>query len=174
MISPSGSSTNCGMMSPGVRNAPAGPHAETPHAALVEVVEVVLEAVEEVEADQGRRAHEPGLGEAYVHVPLPAAELPGQAEVLALALEVGLGHLDEPAGAGLGAVGHAEHELPRLLLVDAEIGRQLHRAAHAFRHVDERAVAEHGRIKGREIVVAPRHDGTEVLAYELRVLLHGL
>ena len=41
-------------------------------------------------------------------------------------------------------------ELAGVLLVDAEIGRQLHRAAHARRHVDERAVGEHRRVERRE------------------------
>jgi hypothetical protein len=51
---------------------------------------------------------------------------------------------------------------PVLLLVDAEIGRQLHRAAHARRHIDERAVGEHRRIeRGKEIVVT----GTTVPRY---------
>ena len=44
-------------------------------------------------------------------------------------------------------------ELAGLLLVDAEVGRQLHRAAHALRHVDERAVREHRRVeRGVEVV----------------------
>ena len=45
-------------------------------------------------------------------------------------------------------------ELAGVLLVDAEVGRELHRAAHARRHVDERAVGEHRRIERREEVVA--------------------
>ena len=45
-------------------------------------------------------------------------------------------------------------ELAGVLLVDAEIGRQLHRAAHARRHVDERAVGEHRRVERGEEVVA--------------------
>ena len=54
------------------------PHAqaEAAHAALVEVVEVVLVAVEDVRADQGRGAAEPRFGEADVDVAPPAAELP--------------------------------------------------------------------------------------------------
>ena len=44
-------------------------------------------------------------------------------------------------------------ELARLLRIDAEIGRQLHRTAHALGHVNEGAVGEHGRIqRGEEIV----------------------
>ncbi len=49
-------------------------------------------------------------------------------------------------------------ELAGLGGVDPEVGRELHRAAHAFRHVDERAVGEHGRVQRREEVVAIGHD----------------
>src|SRR3982751_6644500 len=43
-------------------------------------------------------------------------------------------------------------ELAGVLLVHAEIGRQLHRAAHALGHEDERAVGEDSRIqRGIEI-----------------------
>ncbi len=63
-------------------------------------------------------------------------------------------------------------ELPRLLLVDAEVGGQLHRAAHAFGHVDERAVREHGRVERRVVVVRLRHDGAHVLLHEFGVLAH--
>src|SRR6516165_2186158 len=38
-------------------------------------------------------------------------------------------------------------ELAAVALVDAEIGRQLHRAAHARRHIDERAVGKHRRVQ---------------------------
>ena len=48
-------------------------------------------------------------------------------------------------------------ELAAVARVDAEIGRQLHRAAHARRDVGERAVAEHGRIQRREEIVVLRH-----------------
>ncbi len=41
-------------------------------------------------------------------------------------------------------------ELPRVGRVDAEIRRELHRAAHALRHVHERAVGEHRRVERRE------------------------
>ena len=44
-------------------------------------------------------------------------------------------------------------ELAGLGRVDAEIGRQLHRAAHALGHVDEGAVGEHGRVQRREEIV---------------------
>ena len=41
-------------------------------------------------------------------------------------------------------------ELAGVLGVDAEVGRQLHRAAHALRDVDEAAVAEHRRVERGE------------------------
>jgi hypothetical protein len=66
-------------------------------------------------------------------------------------------------------------ELARLGRVDAEVGRQFHRAAHAGRDVDERAVGEHGRIQRRvEVVAIRRHDAAQVLLDQFRVLLHGL
>ena len=47
-------------------------------------------------------------------------------------------------------------ELAGVALVDAEIGGQLHRAAHARRHIDERAVGEHRRVeRGEEVVARP-------------------
>src|SRR5450756_1395576 len=48
-------------------------------------------------------------------------------------------------------------ELSGVALVDAEIGRQLHRAAHARRHVDERAVGKHRRVQSGKIIVRGRH-----------------
>src|SRR5262245_15555116 len=65
-------------------------------------------------------------------------------------------------------------ELPGVGGVDAEVGRQLHRAAHPLRHVDEGAVAEHRRVEGGEEVVAVRHDRAEVRLHEIRVLPHRL
>ncbi len=55
--------------------------------------------------------------------------------------------------------------------VDAEVGRQLHRAAHALRHVDERAVGEHRGVQRGEEVVALRHDRAEVAPHQLGVVL---
>ena len=60
---------------------------------------------------------------------------------------------------------------PVLRLVDAEIGRELHRAAHAFRHVDERAVGEHRRVERGEEVVGDRHHSAEILLHQIGVLL---
>ena len=47
-------------------------------------------------------------------------------------------------------------ELPRVLRVDAEVRRQLHRAAHALRDVGERAVGEDRRVQRREEIVRVR------------------
>ena len=63
---------------------------------------------------------------------------------------------------------------PVLLLVDAEIGRQLHRAAHALGHVDEGAVGEHRRVQRRIEIVGDRDDGAEILLDDLRVLADRL
>ena len=73
-------------------------------------------------------------------------------------------------------LGHDERplELARVGLVDAEVRRQLHRAAHALRDEAERPVREDRRVQRREEVVARRHDGAEVLLDELGVLAHGL
>ena len=63
-------------------------------------------------------------------------------------------------------------ELAGILLVDAEIGRQLHRAAHARRHVDERAVGKHRRIERGEEIVGDRHHRAEIFPHQLRMLVH--
>ena len=76
-----------------------------------------------------------------------------------------IGHIGALVGDDQGAL-----ELPGVLGVHAEIGRELHRAAHARRHVDEGPVGEHRRIEGRIIIVALRHDGEEVLLHQFRVL----
>ena len=65
-------------------------------------------------------------------------------------------------------------ELPGVLGIDPEVGRELHRAAHARRHVDERAVGEHRRVQRRVEVVAVRHDGAEIFPHQLRMLAHRL
>ena len=65
-------------------------------------------------------------------------------------------------------------ELPRIAFVDAEIGRQFHRAAHARRDVDERSVREHGAVEGGEIIVRHRHHSADVLAHQLGMLLQSL
>ena len=64
-------------------------------------------------------------------------------------------------------------KLPGVARVDAEIGRELHGAAHALGDVDKRAVGEHGRVEGGEIIVGVGHDRTEVFAHQLGVFAHG-
>ena len=65
-------------------------------------------------------------------------------------------------------------ELTGVAGVDAEVGAQLHRAAHAFGNEHEAAIGEHRRVERGEIVVTHRHHGAQVLADQLRVLLDGL
>src|SRR5207237_2691181 len=65
-------------------------------------------------------------------------------------------------------------ELAGVLRVDAEVGRQLHRAAYALGDVDEGTVAEDGGVEGREEVVRVGNHGTQVLLDQLRMLLHRL
>ncbi|CAI2789601.1 Uncharacterised protein [Serratia ficaria] len=57
--------------------------------------------------------------------------------------------------------------------VDAEVGRQLHRAAHALRHVDEGAVRGHGGVQRGEEVIVGRHHAAQVPAHQIRVFLNG-
>ena len=65
-------------------------------------------------------------------------------------------------------------ELPGVGRVDAEVGAQLHRAAHALGDVGEAAVAEDGRVERGEEVVGVRHDRAEVLLHQLGMVVHGL
>ena len=65
-------------------------------------------------------------------------------------------------------------ELPRPFAVDAEVGGQLHRAAHALGDVAEGAVGEDGRVQGRVEVVGVGHNGADVLPHEVRVVLDCL
>ena len=61
-------------------------------------------------------------------------------------------------------------ELAGLRGVDAEVGGELHRAAHALRHVDEGAVAEDRGVERREEVVRVGHHRAQVLLHQLGVL----
>ena len=63
-------------------------------------------------------------------------------------------------------------ELPGLRRVDPEVRGQLHGAAHAPRHVAERAVAEDGGVQRREEVVGVGHHGAEIRLDQRRVLAH--
>lgn len=73
-------------------------------------------------------------------------------------------------------VGHDEGalELAGAGGVDAEVGAELHGAAHAAGNVDEGAVGEDGRVEGRPVVVAVADYRAEVLAHQVGVVLHGL
>ena len=73
-------------------------------------------------------------------------------------------------------LGHNQRplELPRLRRVDAEVRRQLHRAAHALRHIHKRSIAEHRRIQRRIEVVRVRHHRPQILLHQFRMLLHRL
>ena len=73
-------------------------------------------------------------------------------------------------------VGHDKGtlELPRVSGVDAEVAAQLHGTAHALGDVDERAVAEDCRVEGGIEVVAIGHDGAQVLAHQVGMLLDGI
>ena len=63
-------------------------------------------------------------------------------------------------------------ELAGARAVDAEVGRQLHRAANAFRDVAERPVREDGRVERGEKVVGVRNDRSQVLANQIRMVLN--
>jgi hypothetical protein len=76
-------------------------------------------------------------------------------------------------GAGVGD-DQGALELPGVGGVDAEIGRQLHRAAHALGDVDEGAVGEYRRVQAGVLVVARRHHRAQVLAHHFRMLADRL
>ena len=65
-------------------------------------------------------------------------------------------------------------KLPCVAGIDAEIAAQFHRTAHAFGDVDERPVGEYGRVEGGKVVVAIGHDGAQVLAHQIAMLLDGI
>ena len=65
-------------------------------------------------------------------------------------------------------------ELARVLRIDAEIGRQLHRAAHAFGDVNEGAVRKDRAVQRCEEVVMLRHHLAEPLLHQLGIFLHRL
>ena len=56
--------------------------------------------------------------------------------------------------------------------VDAEIGRKLHRAAHALGDVAERAVGEDRRVQRGEKVVVVRHHRAEIFLHQVGMVLH--
>ena len=95
----------------------------------------------------------------------------GRVQLVLVALRRGAAFEVADLAAGLGDDQRAL-ELAGVARVDAEVRRQLHRAAHAGRDVDERAVGEHGRVQRRVEVVARRHHAAEVALDQLGVVLH--
>ena len=73
-----------------------------------------------------------------------------------------IAHISALVGDDQGAL-----ELAGLLRIDAEIGGQLHRAAHAGRHIDEGAVGKHRRVERRVEIVGDRHDRAEIFLHQL-------
>src|SRR5687768_2062113 len=64
-------------------------------------------------------------------------------------------------------------ELSGLLRIDAEVGRQIHRALDTFRDKAEGAVRKHGRVKRRIIVVTHGHYRAEILLHQFGVSMHS-
>ena len=58
--------------------------------------------------------------------------------------------------------------------IDAEIGRKLHRAAHAFGDVTKRTVGENGGVQRGKKIIRVGHDHAEIFADEIGMLLHRL
>ena len=65
-------------------------------------------------------------------------------------------------------------ELAGIALIYPEISRELHRAAHARRHIDEGAVREHRRVERGEEIVGHRHHGAEIFLHQIGMLLQRL
>ena len=65
-------------------------------------------------------------------------------------------------------------ELAGVGRVDAEVGGQLHGAAHALGHIHEGAVGEDRRIQCGKEVVAVGHHGAQVLLHQFRIIADGL
>ncbi len=65
-------------------------------------------------------------------------------------------------------------ELPGVLRVDAEVGRQLHRALGASGDVDEGAVGEDRRVEAGPVVVGRRDHAAQVLLEQLGVVPGGV
>ena len=63
-------------------------------------------------------------------------------------------------------------KLAGFLGVDTEIGRQLHRTAHTFRHVDKGAIGSDRGVQRSEEVVVARHHGTEILFHQFRMIVN--
>ena len=65
-------------------------------------------------------------------------------------------------------------ELAGLRGIDAEIGRQLHRTAHALGDVAKRPIAKHRRIERRKKVIGVGHHRAQIFLHQLRMILHCL
>ncbi len=73
-------------------------------------------------------------------------------------------------------VGHDQCalKLSRARGVDAEVGRELHRAAHSFGDIDKRSVAEYRRVERREEIVAVAHYFAQIFAHQIGIVLDRL
>ncbi len=65
-------------------------------------------------------------------------------------------------------------ELAGLGRVDAEIGRKLHRAAHALRDVAEGTVGKDGGVERRIVIIRIGHDRAHIFLHQLGMIAHGL
>ncbi len=64
-------------------------------------------------------------------------------------------------------------ELAGIGRIDAEVGGQLHRATHAFGHINKGAVGKCRRIEAGKVVVADRHYRAKILFHQFRMLFNG-
>ena len=64
-------------------------------------------------------------------------------------------------------------KLACVLGIDPEVCGQLHRAAHAGRHINKRAVRKHSRVQRRVVIVRHRHNRAEILFHKLGVVANG-
>ncbi len=58
--------------------------------------------------------------------------------------------------------------------IDTEIGGQFHRTFHALRDEGKGAIGKYGRIQRGKEIVCRRYHGAQILAYQFRMLLHGI
>ena len=64
-------------------------------------------------------------------------------------------------------------KLPSVARVDAEVGGEFHRTAHAFGDKDKRTIGEDSRVEGSEVVVAIGDNAAQVFAHEFGIFLDG-
>ncbi len=65
-------------------------------------------------------------------------------------------------------------ELACFLVVDAEVGGQVHGALDAGRNVDEASVAKNSAVQCGKVIVACRYNATQVLFDQFRIFLDGV